>query len=74
MRLLACLGAVLGLAAIMPASTAEAQKGAPLHHAARVVHHKWNRAKHKMRSAGHHTRAKMHNAGHRMRARAKHHR
>ena len=72
MRVLVCLGAVLGLCAILPASTAIAQNGAPLHHAARVVGHRMHRAGHHVRVAAHHTRLRMRHAGHRMRARIRH--
>ena len=73
MRLLACLVVVLGVSALLPASLASAQHGAPLHHAARVVSHKMHRAGHTMRAAGHHARAKMRHARHRMRAHIRHH-
>ena len=68
MRQVICVCAVLCLGVIMGVPTANAQEGAPLHHAARVVRHGVHRTGHRMRSAAHHTAVRMHRAGHHARA------
>ena len=73
MRLLACLGAVLCLGVLVPEAPAEAQRGAPIHHASRVVRHRMHRTGHKVRVVGHRMRASMHRTGHRMRASIRRH-
>jgi hypothetical protein len=73
MKALVCLGAILCLSVCFALPEAVAQRGAPIHHAGRVVKHGMKKAGHNIRAAGHNMRASARRARHKVRKHVYHH-